>query len=68
MGKTDPQVIVYGNETAFQKGGISSEFDNDDKIKWVELGRTECIPNQLNPVFSKSIRVDYNFNRKNYLN
>jgi hypothetical protein len=67
MGKTDPQLVVYGNEAVF-KHGISNEFDNDDRIKWIELGRTECIKNQLNPVFQKTVRIEYNYNRSFYFN
>lgn len=46
--KSDPQVIVY-------------RFDPIHKDKLYELGRTEVIADDLNPIFAKKIFIDYHF-------
>lgn len=50
LSKSDPMVVVY-----VPARGLSSG-------RWTELGRTECIKDDLNPKFVKSFLLDYRFN------
>ena len=34
---------------------------------WMEVGRTECIMDNLNPVWQKKINLDYNFEQRQML-
>ena len=47
MSKSDPQVHL------FMKDKMSG--------RWLAVGNTEVINDNLNPVFSKSIQMDYRF-------
>ena len=49
LSKSDPMVIVF------------VEVPKGDKRVWKEYDRTECIKNDLNPTFIKSIVIEYYF-------
>jgi hypothetical protein len=51
--KYDPQIIIYSR----------SKPSNP----WAELGRTECIKQNQNPVFNKSLTMDYIFETQQFL-
>ena len=54
LSKSDPQVWVYLQD-ATQSG------------RWMQLGKTEVIQDNLNPKFTKSIVVDYYFEQVQHL-
>ncbi|KAI9105421.1 Copine-domain-containing protein [Phlyctochytrium arcticum] len=54
LSKSDPQVIVY-TSSALRGGG------------WVEYDRTEMIKDNLNPDFTKPIKIDYFFEEEQKL-
>ena len=47
MSKSDPQVIM--------------SVQNNANKQWTEVGRTECIDNNLNPDFAKTFTFDFIF-------
>jgi len=47
FSKSDPLVVVYAK---------SAEGDD----KWEKVDQTECVPNNLGPVFAKVVEVDWN--------
>ena len=49
FSKSDPMVVVYSLELP---------------LRWVEVGRTEVVWDNLNPKFSKSFHVNYYFERE----
>jgi len=49
LSKSDPLAVLF------------VERNNNGSKSWIEFGRTEVIQNNLNPEFSKSIQIDYNF-------
>ena len=49
LSKSDPMVIVF------------VEVPKGDKRIWKEYDRTECVKNDLNPTFIKSIEIEYYF-------
>lgn len=53
LSKSDPQVIVYSR--------------NSVSAKWLEIGRTELIMNNLNPEFATPIEIDYFFEEEQQL-
>ena len=52
-GKSDPYAFLY----------VKGEKDK----KWVRLGRTATMQNNLNPAFDKIFEVNYLFERNQYL-
>jgi len=40
----------------------STKVEGQTEDKWEDVGRTECIPNNLGPVFTKTITVDWKAN------
>ena len=53
FSKSDPQVIVY--------------MRTNQSTPWSEVTRTECISDNLNPNFSKTLIIDYIFEIQQYL-
>ena len=54
FSKSDPFCVV---ECKTQ--GIQNE--------WMEIGRTECVMDNLNPVWQKKVVIDYNFEQRQML-
>ncbi|KAM9975211.1 hypothetical protein ACTFIW_008689 [Dictyostelium discoideum] len=52
FSKSDPQIFVY------EKKG-----NNNNNSKPILIGSTEMISNNLNPVFKKTVTIDYHFER-----
>lgn len=40
---------------------VKQAVDQNVVATYLEVGRTEHIPNQMNPIFRQSIIMDYNF-------
>nr|CAD2181347.1 unnamed protein product [Meloidogyne enterolobii] len=59
FSKSDPICIVEEMTTRYTR--------DDSKNEFVEIGRTECIKNSLNPVWNKRITLDYYFESKQLL-
>ncbi|CAK5125732.1 unnamed protein product [Meloidogyne enterolobii] len=59
FSKSDPICIVEEMTTRYTR--------EDSKNEFVEIGRTECIKNSLNPVWNKRITLDYYFESKQLL-
>jgi len=53
LSKSDPQVYVYSRQST--------------KEKWIEVGKTELIMNNLNPEFATPIEMDYFFEEQQQL-
>uniref|UniRef100_A0A6B2L0E4 C2 domain-containing protein n=1 Tax=Arcella intermedia TaxID=1963864 RepID=A0A6B2L0E4_9EUKA len=49
LSKSDPQIIIYTK--------------TDTNSNWTEIGKTEIVYDNLNPKFSKSIELDYFFEK-----
>lgn len=56
---TDPVVVAY-----YEKEYILLILNSD---KWINIGRTEIIPESLNPKFVKTFIVNYVFEKKQKL-
>lgn len=54
-GKSDAMVVLYEGAPRNTLPG-SSRFQ-----RWVELGRTEVVRDNLNPTFTKTLAMDYRF-------
>ena len=54
MSKSDPFCVVYYK-------------DNSKQREFIEIGRTEMIEDNLNPVWQKKIVLDYNFEQRQLL-
>lgn len=53
FGLTDPMVVCFKKERAL----------GQDEYELIEIGRTEIIPNELNPRFIKTFILSYNEER-----
>lgn len=66
MGKTNPQIYVFGNENSFNHEEINEEITEDpnhNSKNMILLGKTEYFTSEMNPKFSKTILVNYKYSR-----
>ena len=57
FSKSDPMCVVYIQPFGQAQTGK----------RWQELVRTECIPNTLNPEFTKKVQISYCFEQQQFL-
>jgi hypothetical protein len=51
VSKSDPVCILYMQ-------------DSQNRLEWIEVDRTECIKNDLNPSWSKKFALQYKFEER----
>ncbi|KAJ3088594.1 Copine-8 [Quaeritorhiza haematococci] len=66
LSKSDPMVVLYscnpGSSGTMSRLAVNAAAVNKSAPrKWVEIGRTEMIKDNLNPQFSRAFAVDYHF-------
>ncbi len=54
FSKSDPMCVIY-----------TKSFSRD---MWKEIGRTECITNNLNPDFATKVNIQYFFEQQQFIN
>lgn len=64
LSKSDPFVILYVPKIPWHQQKSTSPFSSPEQLPqsdWVEVARTEVIPNELNPVFQKKFSIVFHF-------
>lgn len=60
FSKSDPKVFIFIEKLTYNSDGTTSSL-------WEKIDSTERIKNEDNPIFTKSLYIDYYFEMVNYL-
>jgi len=54
LSKSDPKIFIFLEQETYDTNG-------NKNVKWIQIGSTEIIKDNLNPTFLKSLIIDYYF-------